>query len=146
MPRMNDADIEKALQAKKFPNGPEDQIIAAFGLTWDFLEEVKNKKEWPLASKLAACCIDLGLVAEEAVERAEFWKLLAEEKSEAQEARPKEPPTETQERCPKCKTEVEWVFPPIPGAKPFFQCQDGDCNWMSDDDFPVTESKEGRGE
>ena len=99
MPRMNDADIEKALQAKKFPNGPEDQIIAAFGLTWDFLEEVKDKKEWPLASKLAACCIDLGLVAEEAVERAEFWKLLAEEKSEAQEARPKEPPTETQERC-----------------------------------------------
>ena len=141
MPRMNDADIEKALQAKKFPNGPEDQIIAAFGLTWDFLEEVKNKKEWPLASKLAACCIDLGLVAEEAVERAEFWKLLAEEKSEAQEARPKEPPTETQERCPKCKTEVEWVVPPIPGVKPFFQCQDGDCNWISDDDFPVTESK-----
>lgn len=52
-----------------------------------------------------------------------------------------EPPTETQERCPKCKTEVEWVVPPIPGVKPFFQCQDPDCNWMSDDDFPVTESK-----
>ena len=51
------------------------------------------------------------------------------------------PPTETQERCPKCKTEVEWVVPPIPGVKPFFQCQDGDCNWISDDDFPVTESK-----
>ncbi len=54
---------------------------------------------------------------------------------------PQEPPTETQERCPKCKTEVEWVVPPIPGVKPFFQCQDPDCNWMSDDDFPVTESK-----
>ena len=56
------------------------------------------------------------------------------------------PPTETQARCPKCKTEVEWVVPPIPGVKPFFQCQDQDCNWISDDDFPVTESKEGRGE
>ena len=50
------------------------------------------------------------------------------------------PPTETQERCPKCKTEVEWVVPPIPGVKPFFQCQDPDCNWMSDDDFPERKS------
>ena len=48
--------------------------------------------------------------------------------------------TETQERCPKCKTEVEWVVPPIPGVKPFFQCQDPDCNWMSDDDFPERKS------
>jgi hypothetical protein len=32
--------------------------------------------------------------------------------------------------CPKCGTRVEWVIPPIPGAKPFFQCEDGDCNWM----------------
>ena len=45
-------------------------------------------------------------------------------------------PEEKPPVCPKCGTEVEWVVPPIPGAHPFFQCQDGDCNWIQDDESP----------
>jgi hypothetical protein len=36
-------------------------------------------------------------------------------------------------KCPKCGTNVEFVVPPIPGAEPFYQCEDGECNWMSTD-------------
>lgn len=71
----DDNELERRLMAVKHPNGPEDNVIEGYGFTWDQLKEFSEKKEWPLASKLAACCIDLGLVAEEAVERAEFYKL-----------------------------------------------------------------------
>ena len=95
-------------------------------------------------------CNAQGPIAEYPDTACDVWDARSKIETEKHESAPtptaQKPPTETQERCPKCKTEVEWVFPPIPGAKPFFQCQDGDCNWMSDDDFPVTESKEGRGE
>jgi endogenous inhibitor of DNA gyrase (YacG/DUF329 family) len=36
-------------------------------------------------------------------------------------------------KCPKCGTKVVWVVPPIPKVKPFFQCEDPDCNWLSGD-------------
>lgn len=85
---LNDAELEQRLMAVKYPNGPEDKIIEAYGFTWDTLKEFADKKEWPLSSKLAACCIDLGSVAEEAVERAEYYKFLHEKES-AVKAEPK---------------------------------------------------------
>jgi hypothetical protein len=77
----DDNELEKRLMALKYPNGPEDKIIASYGLSWDFLRETAGKKEWALASKLAACCIDLGGLAEQAVERAEYYKFLQEKRT-----------------------------------------------------------------
>lgn len=54
-------------------------------------------------------------------------------------------PTKADERkCPKCGSETEWVNPPIPNAIPFFQCTDGDCNWISDDGALHPTSTEGK--
>jgi hypothetical protein len=77
---MKDGEIEAKLMKVKFPNGPEDKLIEKYGFTWDFLKETGDKKDWPLASKLAACLVEMGLLAEELVERATFWELMANDK------------------------------------------------------------------
>lgn len=89
-------------------------------------------------------CNAQGPIAEYPDTACDVWDARSKIETEKHESAPsptaQKPPTETQARCPKCKTEVEWVVPPIPGVKPFFQCQDPDCNWMSDDDFPERKS------
>ncbi len=89
-------------------------------------------------------CNAQGPIAEYPDTVCDVWDARSKIETEKHESAPtptaQKPPTETQARCPKCKTEVEWVVPPIPGVKPFFQCQDPDCNWMSDDDFPERKS------
>jgi hypothetical protein len=71
-----DAEINARLQAKKYPNGPEDKAIANYGFTWDTLRDFAKRDDWPLASKLAKALLDVGDVAETAVEQAEYWKLM----------------------------------------------------------------------
>jgi hypothetical protein len=52
---------------------PEDELVEKFGWSWDDLREFKDKKEWPLASKLAALAIELGNECEHQFNRAEFF-------------------------------------------------------------------------
>lgn len=75
-----DAEIEAALQAVKFPNGPEDQVIAKYGLTWEQLEQMGRHADFTLSSKLAAALYEVGDICESAVERAAFYKLLSEKR------------------------------------------------------------------
>lgn len=75
-----DAEIEARLQSVKYPNGPEDKAIAEYGFDWDTLKDFANRDDWPLASKLAACLVKVGGIAEHYVERATYWKLMCEKK------------------------------------------------------------------
>ncbi len=79
--------LEQKLAAVQFPNGPEDKIIASYGFTWDQLKDFANRHtDWPLASKLAACVIELGLACEHQVGRAVFWEDEATEAKRYQDA------------------------------------------------------------
>ena len=69
-------ELEAAISSIKYPNGPEDKIIKEFDLTWDKLKEFAAKKEWPLSSKLAACLLKMGGLAEELIERKVFYEFM----------------------------------------------------------------------
>lgn len=73
---ITDAEIEAALRAVKYPNGPEDKLIERYGFTWNTLRDFAARSEWPLSSKLAQCLIDMGALCERFVEEATFWKLV----------------------------------------------------------------------
>jgi len=80
--KITDAEIEAALQAVKYPNGPEDKLIGKYDFTWDTLKDFASKTEWPLSSKLAKCLIEMGALCERLVEEATFWKLLDDKRKE----------------------------------------------------------------
>lgn len=69
----DDRELERKIEALQYPNGPEDKLIEKYGFTWDVLKDFKNRKDWPLASKLAACLIEIGELTEGVVERETFW-------------------------------------------------------------------------
>lgn len=62
---------------------PEDRLVEAFGWSWDNLEEFKSRKDWPLASKLAALAIELGNECEHQFNRAEFLSRDAQKETES---------------------------------------------------------------
>lgn len=68
--------IEAAFAKAKAP-GPEDKLIAGYGFTWDQLRSFTAKKEWPLTSKLAACLLALGDLAETLNEKATLYDLVS---------------------------------------------------------------------
>lgn len=52
---------------------PEDRLIEEAGFTWDQLEEFSQKKDWPLASKLATLLIEIGNECEHQWHRADLF-------------------------------------------------------------------------
>jgi hypothetical protein len=82
-----DGVLEALIMAAKFPNGPEDKIIASFGLTWEDLKDISQntmqessgeRVSYPIVIKLAKCCLQLGLVCEEMGEQVVFYKYLSQ--------------------------------------------------------------------
>ncbi len=74
----DDTELMMKIEAIKYPNGPEDKLIEKFEFTWDTLKDFASHKDWPLASKLSACLLEMGTLAENLVEQMVFWRHVAE--------------------------------------------------------------------
>jgi len=75
-------ELERRLNAVKYPNGPEDKAVIQEGLSWDFVQTVTRRTDWALACKLANALVHVGDICEKAVERMTFYKFNDEAKDE----------------------------------------------------------------
>jgi hypothetical protein len=75
-------ELERRLNAVKYPNGPEDKAVIQEGLSWDFVQTVTHRTDWALACKLANALVHVGDICEKAVERMTFYKFNDEAKDE----------------------------------------------------------------
>lgn len=80
---LTDAELDAEIQRAKSP-GPEDRCIERYGLTWEQLERFSRQPGWPLASKLAACLLEMGNIAELAYEQAVFYRMMLKEERKVQ--------------------------------------------------------------
>ena len=75
-------ELERRLNAVKYPNGPEDKAVVESGLSWTFIQDLTTREDWALACKLAKGLVKVGDICEKAVERMTFYKFNDEAKDE----------------------------------------------------------------